>query len=126
VSARVPAFVVAIALLLPGEHAAAGPACRGVAPLSPNHPPSQFAAAPVGAAVVDKTLSLWPLGTEKLNPGAGVEVAFAGGRTCFSTFTRAGEDGIRLDADGPVAAVQLALCDSGGGFCIPVRVELKR
>jgi hypothetical protein len=103
----------------------ADPPCRGVAALKPGHPRTQIASRELGVSVADRTLSVWPLGTAKLNPEAGVAVTFVGGRSCVSTFTDAGRDGIRLDADAPVAAVEAAVCESGGGLCIPIRVEMQ-
>ena len=117
----VAAFVVSLA-----GSAFAEPGCRGVASLPAQHPQPAIVTQSVGVAVAGRTLSLWPLGAARLNPDAGVAVTFAGGHACFSTFTQAGRDGIRLDAEWPVVAVELALCDPDGGFCVPVRVDLKR
>jgi hypothetical protein len=103
--------------------ALADPTCRGVAAQPTGHPRTQIASTVLGAGVVDRTLSVWPLGAAKLNPEAGVAVTFVGGRTCVSAFTPAGRDGIRLDAGAPVAVVEAAVCD--GGLCIPVRAELQ-
>jgi hypothetical protein len=120
---RPAAFGVVVALVCSGP-AQAEPACRGVVPQPSGHPSAQFATAELALAVAGRVVSLWPLGTAKLNPEAGVAVTFAGGATCFSIFPATGGDGIRLDADAPVAVVEASVCDSAGGICIPVRIAV--
>lgn len=119
---RALVFVIALSL---GGAAGAEPACRGIAPLPAGHPRPDLMTDTVGLSLAARTLSVWPLGAMKLNSQAGVELTFAGGRSCFSTFAPNGRDGIRLDADQPVTTVELAVCDAEGGMCVPVRVVLR-
>ncbi len=104
----------------------AAPQCQEVAPLRERPSLSQVSSPELGVAVTGQKLAIWPLGTAKLNPEAGVEVTFSGGSSCISAFTEAGSDGISLYAGKAVAAVEAAVCQADGSLCVPVRVEFGR
>jgi hypothetical protein len=115
----------ALFILMSAGPAWAEPQCQGVTPLPGPHPPPAQVVEQLALAMHGRTLSLWPLGGTTLNPQAGVAITFARGETCVSTFTEAGRDGIRLDANAPVASVDIAVCAADGGLCIPIRAVLK-